>query len=157
MVHSLIADYQRYRKFFVRYQFIATVLVSLPLFLSLFILGLGIPHLFFLILNALIQHSPASFAKRILHGVEFIYYGILLLFALQFYPELIGSWPHVDSIDNLIRAQLFILPFVLIIQLILLCAEWLFPILKPHEILDQQSQIIQRNHHSGDRFNPSHP
>ncbi|MDX5320907.1 MAG: hypothetical protein LPK45_07355 [Bacteroidota bacterium] len=130
--------YEPFRKVFFFYQLGASVLVCTPIFLSLFIL-IGLPHLFFILMTALIHKSPPSQAKRALHFIMLLYYGGLLALSCWVYPELLDSWPHSDSIDQLIHAQMLILPFVLGIQLYLILVEIGQPILLPHE----QSQTNQ--------------
>lgn len=132
--------YSNYRRYLLMYQIIATVLVCLPVFLSVFI-WIGIPHFLFMILIALIGRGSPGMASRILNVLMFLYYAWLLLFALQVWPEIQSEWLHADSVDFLIRSQLMLLPLILTIQLGLIVLEWIYPILKPHELLDQQMKI----------------
>lgn len=147
-MESLIKSipYSRYHRFFLRYQVVATVLVCTPVFLSLFFV-IGLPHFFFLILTALIGNGSPGIARRVLHAIMFLYYAGLLLFTLQLWPEIQGDWVHADSIDFLIRAQMMLLPLILTIQLGLIVFEWIYPILKPHEILDQEIKAKKKVSH----------
>lgn len=129
--------YSGYRRFFLRYQVIASVLVCLPVFLSLFTL-IGLPHLFFVILIALLDGGAPGLARRLLHGFMFLYYAALLLTTLLIWPKILGDWTHADSIDMFIQVQMMLLPLILTIQLGMIAFEWIYPILKPHELLDQK-------------------
>lgn len=131
-------SYSTYRRYLLRYQIIATVLVCLPVFLSIFVL-IGLPHFFFLILMALLGNGAPGPARRFLHALMFLYYAALLIITLQLWPEIQGHWAHADTVDFLIRAQMMLLPLVLTIQLPLIAFEWMYPILLPHELLDQQA------------------
>lgn len=139
-----ILSYDRYRRYFVAYQVIATVLICIPIFLSVIIL-IGLPHLFFLILNILLAKGSANWTRRVLHAIMFVYYGGLLIIALQMWPEIIHEWNHPDSIDKLIQVQLTFLPFILVIQLPLLAFEWVYPVMLPHEVLERESRL-KKNH-----------
>lgn len=132
--------YSGYRRYLLRYQIIATVLVSLPVFLSIFKL-IGIPHFLFLILIALIGRTSPGIASRIIHAIMFLYYACLLFVTLRLWSQIVSEWAHADSIDFLIRAQMMLLPIILTIQLGLIAFGWIYPILLPHEILEQKTAI----------------
>jgi hypothetical protein len=130
--------YRNYHRYLLIYQVGATVLVCLPVFLSIFIL-IGLPHFFFLILMALVGKGSPGPARRVLHAVMFLYYAALLIITLKLWPEIQGEWAHADSVDFLIRAQMMLLPLILTIQLPFVAFEWVYPILLPHELLEQQA------------------
>ncbi|MHB1277394.1 MAG: hypothetical protein ACYC1Q_03280 [Bacteroidia bacterium] len=135
--------YSSYRRYLLMYQIIATVLVCLPVFLSIF-LWIGIPHFLFLILTALIGRASPGIASRVLHALMFLYYALLLLVTLKLWPEIRSEWVHADSVDVLIRIQMTLMPLVLTIQLGIIAFGWIYPILKPHELLEQQTSTPHR-------------
>lgn len=124
--------YATYRRYLLGFQIVATVLVCLPVFLSIFIY-IGLPHFFFLILMALMGDGHASLTRRVLHVLMLLYYGALLWITLGLWPDIMSNWRHADTIDFLIQAQMILLPLVLTIQLGLLAFEWMYPVLFPHE------------------------
>ncbi|MBI1223117.1 MAG: hypothetical protein GC180_10980 [Bacteroidetes bacterium] len=107
------------------------------MFLSIFIAGLGIPHFFFVVMNALLGKKTSSVGKKIFHAIQFCYYLLLFVILIHLIPEIIEPWKHQDSIDNLIQIQMILLPFVLLAQLVFISPEWFYHNLKPHEVLEQ--------------------
>ncbi len=132
--------YSGYRRYLLRYQVVASVVACLPVFLSIVTL-IGLPHFFFVILIGLLDGGAPGVARRVLHGIMFLYYSALLLVTLLLWPEMLGSWSHADSIDRLIQIQMILLPMILTIQLGMIAFEWTYPILLPHEILEQKMAI----------------
>lgn len=139
-----LPKYRLYRRWFFGYQFIGSVLLCMPAFLSLILL-IGIPHLLFLTANALNFDHFSNVGRKILHGVMFCYYAWLFYLSMLLWPEFFTNWEHADSIDYLIRIQLLLAPLVLFVQLLLIAGEWFYPTLLPHEKLDQITEAPYRN------------
>ncbi len=133
-----LIPYSQYHKYLLVYQLIATVLACMPVFLSFFFL-FGLPHFLFVLLIGFLAGGRPGLARRVFHGLMFLYYAALLLLTLELWPEIIGHWMYADTIDKLIRIQMMLLPLILTIQLGFIAFEWTYPILKPHEFLEQQA------------------
>ncbi|HCS19497.1 MAG TPA: hypothetical protein DIW47_02855 [Bacteroidetes bacterium] len=136
--------YSGYRRYLLRYQVLASGVACLPVFLSIVTL-IGLPHLLFVILIGFLDGGAPSTARRVVHGIMFLYYTALLLITLLLWPETLGSWSHADSIDRLIQIQMMLLPLILTIQLGMIAFEWIYPILLPHELLEQRSHTQNEN------------
>lgn len=132
--------YSGYRRYLLRYQVVASVVACLPVFLSIVTL-IGLPHLIFVVLIGLLDGGAPGVARRVLHGIMFLYYAALLLITLLLWPEMLGSWSHADSIDRLIQLQMMLLPLILTIQLGMIAFEWTYHFLLPHEILEQKTAM----------------